>query len=670
MNNKKFSGILMPRASFYMWIIFLLVVVIAVLNWKVAIPGTVLMAFLLYHYFISNYRRQREITKYIEYLTLNIDSATKDTLLNSPLPLVVVELDGTIIWYNSSFRSIFSGENILEKTLSTFIPGLNTDSFVKEPTRISRQVCINDRCYNVIGNFVKTESKADAESYIILLYFIENTEFINLRKKYYEEKVAVGIIVLDNYDDLMQSMEDPVKPKVLAEIDTKLVQWTGATGGILKKYERDKYLFVFEHKYLKEFEEKKFEILDSVKEINIGNRIPVTLSIGFGINGDSPAENFRFAAASIDIALGRGGDQVVVKNGDSFSFYGGKTRELEKRTRVKARVIAYALRELTDQSPDVMIMGHEHGDVDSLGSALGVYRIAKSRNKDVHIVLNRSNPTINNIINRLNDSGEYEDLFITTNEAIARITEKTLLVVVDTFKPSFTEAPELLERTSQIVVIDHHRKGAEFIQDAVLVYQETYASSTCELVTEVLQYVDDKLRLKPLEAEALFAGIVVDTKNFTFKTGVRTFEAASYLRRQGVDTIAIRQLFQNDLETYLSMSGVVRDAEIMRDNIAVSVCPPNTKNAQLIAAKAADELLNLAGIAAAFVLCSVNGEVFISGRSLGEINVQMILEKLGGGGHLSVAGAQLQGISLEDARERLKYVIIEYMDEVNNNDRQ
>jgi len=308
-------------------------------------------------------------------------------------------------------------------------------------------------------------------------------------------------------------------------------------------------------------------------------------------------------------------------------------------------------------------MGHENADIDSLGAALGLYRVAKSRGKEAFIVLNRTNPTIDSIIAKIQKVPEYEDLFVNRNEAMDGVGGKTLLIIVDTHRPGFTEIPELLERAGQVVVIDHHRKGADFIQDTVLTYQETYASSTCELVTEILQYIDEKFKLKPLEAEALYAGIVVDTKNFTFKTGVRTFEAASYLRRQGVDTVAVKQLFQNDLVTYSNISNVVKEAEMIGNEIGVSVCPPGIKNAQLIAAKAADELLNLSGIAAAFVLCNVGSEVWISGRSLGDINVQVILEKLGGGGHLTVAGAQLPGITLDDAKEKLKYAIMKYVDE-------
>ena len=670
MDSKKFLGLFIPRASFYLWIILLLVAVIAVLNWRIAIPGFLLLVFLTYYNMSSNYKRKVEITSYIENLNFNIDTATKDTLLNFPMPLVVTELNGSIVWYNSSFKKISEQEDVFEKVIKAFVDELNSDKLnPNKPTdntaSISKQIILNGMYYKVLCNFAGNERKPDTGNYILILYFIDITEFIELKKTYADEKIMTGIMMIDNYDDLMQSMEDSSRPQMLAEIEKKVIQWMNFTNGIIKKYERDKYLFLFEYKYMKEFEEKKFEILDMIKEINVGNKIPVTLSLGFGLNGKTPAENFHFAAAAIDVALGRGGDQVVVKNGDSFNFFGGKTRELEKRTKVKARVIAFALRELIDQAPVVFIMGHENADIDSLGAALGLYRVVKNRSKNAFIVLNRMNPTIESLVTKIQKNADYENLFISRSEALEMVNSKSLLIIVDTHRPSFTEIPELIGKAGQVVVIDHHRRGADYIQDTVLNYQETYASSTCELVTEILQYIDEKLKLKPIEAEALYAGIVVDTKNFTFKTGVRTFEAASYLRRQGVDTVAVKQLFQNDLMTYSNISNVVKSAEMISSEIAISLCPAGIKNSQLIAAKAADELLNLTGIVAAFVLCSVGNEVWISGRSLGDINVQMILEKLGGGGHLTVAGAQLTGIDLEDAKGKLKYAIMEYVKEMN-----
>jgi c-di-AMP phosphodiesterase-like protein len=670
MDNKKFLGIFSPRVNLYLFIIFLLISIIAVDKWFIAVPLYIVLAFLIYFNYRTSHKRQKEITKYIETLTLNIDSATKDTLLNFPMPLVLIQLDGTIIWYNSSMRKIFAGKDMLEKTIGSLIKDLKFENIMEDSSETFKDVMVSGRHYSILKNLIKLDEKKSVNEYILLLYFIDNTELIEVRKKYEDEKISVAVIIIDNYDELMQSVEDSNRPQLNAEIEKKVAQWISFTNGIIKKFERDRYLFVFETRYMKEFEDKKFEILDGIKEISIGNKIPVTLSIGFGQNGENISENFHFANAAIDIALGRGGDQVVVKDNAKFDFFGGRTREIEKRTRVKARVISQALRELIDQSREVLIMGHENGDIDCLGSSMGLYRIVKSRDKNAFIVLNNSNPTIDSLISKIQENPEYNGLFIGNSEAMDIINEKTLLIVVDTYRPNFTENPELLKYSNQIVVIDHHRKGADFIQDAVIAYQETYASSASELVTEMLQYVGDNIKLTPIEAESLYAGIVVDTKNFTFKTGVRTFEAASYLREQGVETVAVKQLFQNDLSTYISISDVVKDAEIIEDTIAISVCPKNMKNSQLIAAQAADQLLSLKGLMAAFVLSYSNNEVYISGRSLGDINVQVVLERLGGGGHISVAGAQLQGISVEDAKEKLKYAIIEYVKELNDTEKQ
>ena len=667
MDSKKILSRLIPQVSIHIWVILLLTAVIAVLDWMVAIPCFILFAYLAWHNIKTNYRRKAEISEFIENLNLNIDTATKDTLLNFPMPLVIAEPDGAIIWYNSSFRDISENTEIFENAVKTVVKELRSelpvDSEERKHMPISRQISLDGRYYNVLISVARRDPQ-DVMSSILILYFIDTTELVTLKQTYTEERIVAGICVIDNYDDLMQSMEDPLKPQILAEIDKRVVSWFSFTDGIIKKFERDKYLFIFEQKYMKEFEENKFDILDSVKEINIGNKLPVTLSLGFGLNGGTLAENLRYAAASIDLALGRGGDQAVLKNGENFSFFGGKSRELEKRTKVKARVIAYALRELIDQSDRVLIMGHENGDIDSLGASLGIYRVVRSRDREAYIVLNRINPTIEKLVEMIRKDEEYADLLITGSEALALMTRKTLLIIVDNHRRSFAEVPELIDESEQTVVIDHHRRGADYIQDTVLTYQEPYASSTSELVTEVIQYIDEKLKLSQVEAVALYAGIVVDTKNFTFKTGVRTFEAASYLRRQGVDTVVVKKLFQNDIETYSKVSSVVSSAELIDGDIAISVCGEDIDNPQMIAAKAADELLNLSGISASFVLSSVNGEVWISGRSLGDINVQMILEKLGGGGHMSVAGAQLPDTDINDAKERLKYAIMDYKEEM------
>jgi c-di-AMP phosphodiesterase-like protein len=670
MDSKTLLKRLLPHTGIYLLIILFLVLVMAALDWRVAIPGFLLFAVLIWHNVRTCNRLASEIAGFIEKLGFNMDAAARNTLLNFPMPLAVVEKDGFIAWHNASFKDFMTKEEVFESVVKPLIADLTKNSIAAEGQEdsypvVSRQVEIGGKHYNVLCSPAGPDTSKKNGSHIFVLYFMDMTELVNLKKVHGEEKIAAAIFVIDNYDDLMQSMGDSSRPQMLAEIDKKVVQWLSFANGIFKKYERDKYIFLFEQKYLKEFEEKKFDILDSIKEINIGNKIPVTLSLGFGLNGHTLTENYKYAAASIDLALGRGGDQAVINNGGSFSFFGGKTRELEKRTKVKARVIAFALRELIDQAPAVYIMGHENADIDMIGASLGLYRIAKSRGKDAFVILNKINPTIESLFQRIREDNEYDGIFVKRGETIDMAGGKELLIVVDTHRRSFAEIPELIDIAGQVVVIDHHRRGVDYIQDTALTYQETYASSTCELVTEIIQYIDERLELRQVEADALYAGIVVDTKNFTFKTGVRTFEAAAYLRRQGADTVIVRQLFQNNIETYSSISAVVGSAEFINDETAISVCPRGMKNARLIAAKASDELLNLSGITAAFVLCEAGNEIWISGRSLGDSNVQVILEKLGGGGHMTIAGAQLPDISLEDAKDRLKYAIIEYIKELN-----
>jgi c-di-AMP phosphodiesterase-like protein len=665
MDNKKFYRILVPGVSLYLWIIFVYIGILAFYgHWIITVIGLLIFCYLLYYNARNRSLTTREIAKYIENLTFHVDSATKDTLLHFPLPMVVLNLHGIITWYNPSFGKIFQGQELFEKPIQFFIKELQPSKLIENKDDISLDLTYEGRYYHILGNVVKVDS-APESNYMIVLYWIDNTQLKSLENKYRDEKYVESIIMIDNYDEVMQSTEDVTRPQVLAEIDRRLNNWISFTGGILKKFERDKYIFLFENKYLSKFEEKKFDILDNIREINIGNKIPVTLSIGIGLNGSSILENDVYARAAIDIALGRGGDQVVIKDGDRLKFFGGKTKELEKRTKVKARVVAYALRELISQADQVMIMGHQHGDIDSVGASIGLYRGVKNKGKNAYIVLSSFNPTVNNLLLRLEKAEEYNDVFISRSQAMDMVTDKTLVIVVDTHRTSFTECPELLKETSHIVIIDHHRRGVEFIENAVLTYHEPYASSTCEMVTEILQYMEEKVKLNTIEAEALYAGIAVDTKNFLFKTGVRTFEAASFLRRAGVDTTSVKQLFQNDLDTFIARADIVKAAEILRGNIAISVCPENTKNAQLIIAQAADELLNITGIAASFVMCKVNGETIISGRSLGDINVQVILEKLGGGGHLTVAGAQMPDTSVETARQKLKLAIEQYFEEMN-----
>ena len=637
--------------------------VIITYNYIIGIIGVFLLAYLIYYNLkISNIRRA-EWTRYIEGLSSDIDSATKQSILNLPIPLTMVEIDGTITWYNSKFLEVVDKKDLLEKNIEDIIPGFDLQDIIQQKSQVEKKATINERNFKVLYNIIKL-SKDHASNYIIMLYWIETTNYELLKKKYNEEKTVVSLIQVDNYDEVMLNTEENKRPLVTAEIEHKLNVWVYKANGFIRKHGEDKFIAVLDNGKLEKLEIKKFDILDEIREINVGNRISVTLSVGIGGEGDNLLESYNYANAARDLSLGRGGDQVVVKRRDKISFYGGKTKPVEKTTKVKARVIAHALKQLIDQSENVMVMGHKSSDLDAIGAALGIYRAAKNRDKQAFIVLNGSNPSIAVVMDRIYEKEEYKKAIITCEEALLKVEQTSLLVVVDTNRPTFTECPELLNKVDNVVVIDHHRKGTEFIEDTVLSYHETYVSSTSELVTEILFYIDDKIKLEKIEAEALLAGIAVDTKNFTFKTGVRTFEAAALLRRAGADTTSVKQLFQYELDTIVSRAKVVKKAEIIKKMVAISICEDTAPDAQLIAAQAADELLNIRGINTSFVLGKKgDGMIFISGRSMGETNVQVILEKLGGGGHMTVAGAQLIGCTMEEAKERLEKTIHEYFDE-------
>lgn len=661
MDNKKLMRIYAPKADFYLIIIFILLVIVAVLDWRVAVPLAVIFIAVLVQFFLQHVKKQKEILRHIENLTLNIDSATKETLLNFPMPLVVLEVDGVIAWYNPLFRGFLKNRDMLDKKIGLLIPELDVEELTKSRSAISLRVNFKDKIYNVLGNYVQVDEKQGMEKYLILLYFIDITEFEELLVRYENQQICAAIIDIDNYDELMQGLEESNRAQVLAEIDKRVAAWADFCKGILKKFERDKYLFIFEYQYLKALNERKFDILDTIKEINLSNKIPVTLSLGLGLKGKTLAENTAFAMASLDLALGRGGDQAVIKDGDVFSFFGGRTRALEKRTKVRARVVANAIVDLLEQADNVIIMGHSNPDVDFLGAAMGVFRISRSYAKKCHILMNEVNPAIEVFYQKITKSPDYEGLFVQTREALDMITHKTLLFVLDTHRIEITEAPELLRHPVTVIVIDHHRKSTDFIKDTALNYHESYASSTSELVTELLQYMCEDAKLTEIEAETLFAGIIIDTKNFAFKAGARTFEAAAYLRRYGADTVTVKQMLQNNLQNYIERSKVVVNAEIIYEKIAVSICNLKSRESQLIAAQASDELLSLTGIAAAFVLSASGGDILISGRSLGDVNVQVILEKLGGGGHFAEAGTKLKDTTMKNAVSILKSAIGDYM---------
>jgi len=654
------TKILVPKDYMYLAILFLMICIFGLDNIKVAVPGIILWIAMLFVLVYMNKSATEKIEKHIENINFNAKALNNSSLSNFPLPMVTVELNGMIIWYNAIFEKMFDKEMLLERRIFEFIEELKPNDLIKDNEFVPIGVSVGEKHYQVLGNVIKLESKTKKERYALTLYFIDNTEYDLLLKTYENEKACIGVAIIDNYDELMQSIADEGRPQLLAEIDKKLNTWYGFTSGVAKKYERDKYIMLFENQFLSQMEDEKFEVLDMVKEIDIGNKLPVTLSIGIASEYDNFATGLKDALSAIELALGRGGDQVVINRKNEYSFFGGKSKEVEKRTRVKARVMANALEKLIEQSKNVIIMGHSNPDADAVGAAVGLFRVAQCLNRDAHIVVNDvNNASIKEMMNRLENSGQYENVFVKHNEALAKANNETLLIVVDTHRASFTELPELLKITNKVVVIDHHRKVTDFIAEAILTYHEIYASSACELVTELLQYMDKKVAIRQLEAEALYAGIIVDTKNFTFKTGIRTFEAAAFLKKYGVDTISVKQMFQNDIDIYMAKADVIKRAEIVDNEIAISVCDKE-EDGPLIAAQSADDLLNITGIKASFVLSKSDNKIAISGRSLGDINVQLVLERLGGGGSITIAGAQIVDATEEEVLEKLKDAIKQY----------
>ena len=659
MGHNKFSKLFKNDTRLYLWIIAFMVFIITLYEPFLGIVGSVVLIYLLYYNWRSSRRKSKRWQNYIETLSSDIDSAARYAILNLPIPLTLIDLDGKVSWYNSKFSDLVDQKDLLGAEIDRIVPTLEFDVLLKGED--AANIKLGENIFRVLSNVVKIGDKND-ERYIMMLYWLDQTNYHLLNDTYNDEKPVVGLIQVDNLDDVINETKEEYRPAVRSEIDKRINLWATRMNAMIKRYTSDKYVVVFSNKFLDNLEAKRFAILDDIREIEVGNKIPVTLSMGVGTSGKNLSQLEENAFSSLELALGRGGDQAVVRKDGNYEFYGGKTKAVEKRNRVKARVIAHAFRPLIDDSSKVFIMGHRFPDMDAYGSAIGVYRAVLNRGKDAYIVLNGVNDAIFNVHNVFKDNDTYH--FISTEEALEMVEDDSLVVVVDTHRPSFTEAPELLEAGAQIVMFDHHRRGTEFIDNAVLKYTEPYASSTSELVTEILQYMENTMRLDKHEAEALLAGITVDTKNFTFQTGVRTFEAASLLRRFGADTTVVRQLFQDDLSTFIHKSNIVRNAKIYDNDVAISIYDEDVPNAQLVAAQGADDLLNIRGISTSFVIGRKSEEmIFISGRSLGDTNVQVILEKLGGGGHMTVAGAQYSDKNIDEVKDLLLNAVQEYFDE-------
>lgn len=649
MKKINLRDVFVPQYRMHLSLLFLILIYMCILNIKLIPVAIILYAYVLYLTYNQNKKLKERIISNMNSLIFKLK--TDETILDFPIPAMILTENGTILWSNSEAEIMFKGIN-KQNYLENVIKELN-EEYDSKFIGIDKEISIHDKHYRLLANLVNLRKKGHEEESVLMLYFIDRTEYYRLFRMFDDAKDCVGIITVDNYEELTQGMIDTDKPQLVASIERKLREWFAFTGGIMTSLDRNKFVIIFEKKFVKAFTDSKFEILNAIKEISLSNKIPVTLSIGIVVDDTSLNEKFRNAIATIDIALGRGGDQAVIKKDGKYEFFGGNTKELEKTTKVKPRVISQALRELIEESSNVIIMGHKDADADSLGASMGVYRFVKNYGKDAYIALNDSGVAIGGLCNKIRKDEQYQGVLVNTSEALNKINENTLLVVVDTHMSDRVNVSEILQRVSRVVIIDHHRRSTNAIENAVLTYQEVYASSASELVTELLQYAEKKIEITKLEAECLYAGILTDTKTFTQKTGVRTFEAAAYLKKTGIDVAAINKAFQNDVDTYIAIADVIRNCEIVYDSVAIAVCPSGIENQIQITAQAADELLNLNGIETSFVLSKVDNKVYISGRSTGVLNVQVILEKFGGGGHMMIAGAQIEDASIENVKQLL-----------------
>lgn len=671
-SNRKVFDTLMSRTKIYLGIILILFIIICIENTIMIIPSILIYIGLIVYSYFANNKRRSEISETLQDLTLTVDTTAKTSLINSPFPLIILQTDGNVIWRSSKFNTEFANIDINSYIDDLCIDIKNEIENKRDNANkdIEKRLEIDKNTYLIKGRYVniknKDKDKKNKKEYMIILYFIDDTENIKLQKEYNDSKTCVGMLVVDNYEEITQRIESEDKPQIIAEIDKCIYDWANLTNGVLIKQEKDKYIYFFEQRYLDSVKEDKFSILDKIKEIDTKENVQFTLSIAISNEGETDKNKYKSVQNAMDIVLGRGGDQAVIRENEIYKFFGGRAQEVEKRTKVKARTVAHALENLIKESKKVMIMGHTNPDIDCIGASMGVYRLAKSLNTNAYIIKTENTSTLQAFNESIEKEEEYEDTMINKEVALENIDEDTLLIIVDTHKKNYVESPEILKKANKVVIIDHHRRSADYIENATLIFQEVYASSAAELVTELLQYVQTKIELKTIEAESLYAGIMMDTKNFTFKTGVRTFEAAAYLRKCGVDIIRVKKWFQSNLESYRKIADIVKEAEIINNSIGISIYKDNTKDANIICAKAADELLTIGDITASFVIGQLEDKVCISGRSIGDVNVQVILEKLGGGGHITLAGAQVEGKTIEETKQELIKKINEYFAEIEN----
>ena len=623
---------------------------------------------------ISNRRNRPLLINELVNFATQYGTVQKQLLNDFEIPYALLDYNSRFLWMNEKFTEITGKDKNYHKSVTTVFPSLTKDILQKSEAVGSINVMLDDRNYRISMKRIYFDSVTrdsaivainDTDEYLTAIYLFDETELNRYIRENEEQKLVAGLIYIDNYEEALDSIEDVKRSLLIALVDRKVNKYFTEIDALVRKIEKDKYFVVFKYKYLEQLSADKFKLIEDVKSIKVGNEMAITLSIGVGAGGVSYTQNYEYARMGIDLALGRGGDQVVVKEGEEVTYYGGKAKQVERNTRVKARVKAHALREIIESREHVVIMGHTISDVDSLGAAIGVYCAARVLGKKAQIVLNEVTTSLRPLVECFTEEKGYPaDLFIKNEEALLITNKNTLVMVVDTNRPSYTECPELLNRTDTICVFDHHRQNSEVIENPVLSYIEPYASSACEMIAEVLQYFSENIKLEPSEADCIYAGILIDTNNFMTKTGVRTFEAAAYLRRAGAEVTRVRKMLRNDMAAYKARAEAVRHAEVYRGAFAISVCPAdNIESPTIVGAQAANELLNIVGIKASFVLTEYQGKIYISSRSIDEINVQLIMERVGGGGHLNVAGAQRTNCTIQEAKRMIQDTIDEMIKE-------
>lgn len=675
MNNKQTKSF-KPSGrlnSIFLWPVglgILLVLLDILLCFVSSVAASIVAVFIVIYAFVCVmmicYFRPRIIKEIVEFSS-NYSQVQRQLLYELSIPYCLLDNKGNILWMNASMQASINRKNDLNKNISTIIPELSANVFRNFEDFKEIRVAFNDRDYRVemkrISADIITQGvnilAKDYNSSLVAMYMFDETDINQYIQKIRDERFVVGLVYIDNYEDALESVDDVRRSLFVGLVDKRVNKYFSAGAAIIRKLEKDKYLVVFRYKFLEKLLADKFSLVEDIKSVKVGNEKTLTLSIAIGTGAADYARNYDIAKAAMDLALGRGGDQAVIKDGEKIYYYGGKSQQMEKNTRVKVRVKAHALRQILEANDNVLIMGHNLPDIDSFGSALGIYIIAKKFGKEAHIVFGEISSSVRPFMNRFIDKEEYpDDMFIKKEEAENYLTSSTVVIVVDVNRPQRTECPQLLDKCKTIIVFDHHRRSSDTITGAVLSYVDPYASSACEMVTEMIQYVDDGIKLKAFEADALYAGISIDTDGFNSKSGPRTFEAAAFLRRHGADVTRVRKMLRNDMNEYKAIASAVSKSEVYKSAFAITVFDGEGLESPTIGgAKAANQLLDISGIKASFVITQYEDKLYISARSIDEVNVQLVMEKLGGGGHMSIAGAQLTNCTIQQAVNTIKLTL-------------